>query len=71
MCMSVRTYVQMLYDLRDVKTIFILIRPKKKVSPQTRATKEIASSPIFARLRTDLGDDFDAYFQVCLAPPHT
>ena len=57
---------QMLFSLRDVKTIYILIRPKKKVAPQARANKEIAGSPIFSRLRYELGDDFDAYFQVCV-----
>lgn len=56
-------HVQMLYDLRDVNKIFILIRPKKKMAPQARANKEIASSPIFARLRAEMGDDFDAYFR--------
>lgn len=61
--MREHVHVQMLYDLRDVNKIFILIRPKKKMAPQARANKEIASSPIFARLRAEMGDDFDAYFR--------
>ena len=61
--MHMHTHKQILYSLRDVKTIYILIRPKKKVAPQARANKEIAKSPIFTRLRREMGDDFDAYFQ--------
>ena len=40
-----------------------MIRPKKNVAPQARANKEIASSLIFTRMRSELGDDFDAYFE--------
>ncbi|MGB1594509.1 MAG: SDR family oxidoreductase, partial [Promethearchaeia archaeon] len=39
------------------------MRPKKGATPQARANKEIATSPIFARLRAEMGEAFDAYFQ--------
>ena len=33
------------------------------MTPQARANKEIATSPIFARLRAEMGEAFDAYFE--------
>jgi len=41
----------------DVGEVIILVRPKKGVRPSVRAQKEIFSSPIFDRLRGEIGHD--------------
>ncbi|EKX41704.1 hypothetical protein GUITHDRAFT_55447, partial [Guillardia theta CCMP2712] len=53
---------KVLRELQDVQTVYILIRAKKGASPQQRAQREIATSPIFNLLRSTM-DDFDAYFE--------
>eukprot|EP00961_Rhodomonas_salina_P177876 2398596-Rhodomonas_salina.1 len=46
---------KMLRDVPDLHKVFILIRPKKNVQPQQRAVAEISTSPIFNRLRSEVG----------------
>jgi fatty acyl-CoA reductase len=42
---------KLLRDVPELDKVFILIRPKKNISPQQRAIDEIATSPIFNRIR--------------------
>jgi thioester reductase-like protein len=41
----------------NVKHIFLLIRPKSEISATKRMTEEILQSPIFNRIKTDIGAD--------------
>ena len=45
---------KILRDIPDIKRIYVLIRPKKKFSPQERLKREIFASPLFERLKNEI-----------------
>src|SRR5918998_1564298 len=48
--------------LRSVRgcELVLLVRPGRRSTPAVRARREIFGNDAFARLRSELGDDFDA-----------
>lgn len=54
---------KMLRSVPMVRKIFVLIRTKKGETVQDRFEKQVIISPLFERLRRQLGADFDKYIK--------
>ncbi|MSQ11587.1 MAG: hypothetical protein EXR48_02645 [Dehalococcoidia bacterium] len=60
---------KLLYDLPQVRRLYVLIRPKGAgVSSETRFTQEVLATPAFNRLRARHGDGFAAFVQQKVVP---